>query len=128
MLGRGVPVHLDLAQTRCALSTTPVRSAKTLRPHKSRMSHAVKNACAMAKKFPLNPAHPERTCWGCDRYCARDEMICGNGTERTQHPTELFGDGWEGFGLDPVQSVQPVRLLQPLQPLRQDVPPASRKS
>lgn len=65
----------------------------------------------MAKKFPLNPPHPERTCWGCDRYCARDAMICGNGTERTQHPSELFGEGWEALGLDPVR---PVQLLQPL--------------
>lgn len=58
----------------------------------------------MAKKFPVNPAHPERTCWGCDRYCAADAMICGNGTERTQHPVETFGEGWEGWGLDPVDT------------------------
>lgn len=57
----------------------------------------------MAKKFPIRPAHPERTCWGCDRYCAADAMICGNGTERTQHPIELFGDGWEEEGLDPLR-------------------------
>ncbi|PQK68826.1 hypothetical protein CG428_23325, partial [Pantoea ananatis] len=24
----------------------------------------------MAKKFPLHPSHPERICWGCDRYCS----------------------------------------------------------
>lgn len=46
------------------------------------------------KKFPLNPAHPERTCWGCDRYCAADAMQCGNGSERSQHPAELFGPDW----------------------------------
>ena len=57
----------------------------------------------MSKKFPLRPAHPERTCWGCDRYCAADAMICGNGTERTQHPVELFGPGWESEGLDPLR-------------------------
>jgi hypothetical protein len=57
----------------------------------------------MAKKFPIRPAHPERTCWGCDRYCAADAMICGNGTERTQHPIELFGEGWEADGLDPLR-------------------------
>lgn len=68
----------------------------------------------MARKFPLNPPHPERTCWGCDRYCPRDDMACGNGSERTQHPVELFGEGWESGGLDPVR---PMRLLQPLQPL-----------
>ena len=55
------------------------------------------------KRFPRTPAHPERTCWGCDRYCAADQMICGNGTERTQHPVELFGPGWEKLGLDPVE-------------------------
>jgi hypothetical protein len=54
----------------------------------------------MAKKFPLHPAHPERTCWGCDLYCAADSMRCGNGSERTQHPVELFGDDWASFGLD----------------------------
>lgn len=46
------------------------------------------------KKFPLHPAHPERTCWGCDRYCAADAMLCGNGSERSQHPAELFGLDW----------------------------------
>ena len=28
----------------------------------------------MAKKFPLNPPHPERICWGCDKYCAADAL------------------------------------------------------
>lgn len=61
----------------------------------------------MAKKFPLNPPHPERTCWGCDRYCAASSMICGNGSERTQHPVELFGEGWEHEGLDPYVPAPP---------------------
>jgi len=43
---------------------------------------------------PLHPAHPERTCWGCDRYCPATDLACGNGTVRTQHPQELFGDDW----------------------------------
>lgn len=55
---------------------------------------------AVAKKFPIKPQHPERLCWGCDRYCAADSMLCGNGSERTQHPVELFGDDWMSFGLD----------------------------
>jgi hypothetical protein len=55
----------------------------------------------MAKRFPIAPAHPERTCWGCDKYCAADAMACGNGSERSQHPIELFGPGWEREGLDP---------------------------
>lgn len=53
------------------------------------------------KKFPILPAHPERTCWGCDKFCAADSLACGNGSERTQHPVELFGDDWAEWGLDP---------------------------
>lgn len=49
----------------------------------------------MAKpKVPLNPKHPERVCWGCDLYCPADDLRCGNGTIRTQHPAELFGADW----------------------------------
>lgn len=48
----------------------------------------------MSKRFPENPPHPERNCWGCDRYCAAHAMLCGNGSERTQHPVELFGPDW----------------------------------
>jgi hypothetical protein len=54
------------------------------------------------KKFPIAPAHPERTCWGCDKYCPSDSMACGNGSDRSQHPIEVFGHGWEDWGLDPV--------------------------
>ncbi len=48
----------------------------------------------MAKKFPIIPLHPERVCWGCDKYCPADSLACGNGSERTQHPSELFGPDW----------------------------------
>jgi hypothetical protein len=48
-------------------------------------------------RVPLKPAHPERTCWGCDQYCAADDLACGNGTIRTPHPIELFGDDWLEF-------------------------------
>lgn len=51
------------------------------------------------KKFPLNPKHPERICWGCDKYCSVNELGCGNGAERTQHPAELFGEDW--FEMEP---------------------------
>src|SRR5262245_41982250 len=44
---------------------------------------------------PLKPSHPERVCWGCDKYCRADELTCGNGTERTPHPMELFGEDWQ---------------------------------
>jgi hypothetical protein len=46
------------------------------------------------KKIPLHPKNPERVCWGCDKYCPADALVCGNGTVRTQHPIELFGDDW----------------------------------
>jgi hypothetical protein len=52
----------------------------------------------MAKKFPLCPKHPERICWGCDRYCPVDAMGCGNGSDRTQHPVELLGEDWYKWG------------------------------
>lgn len=62
----------------------------------------------MAKKFPLNPAHPERNCWGCDKYCPADDLQCGNGSERTQHPAEIFGEDWDTWGLDPVAAPAPA--------------------
>jgi DUF3079 family protein len=46
------------------------------------------------KNVPLRPTHPERTCWGCDKYCPAADLGCGNGTIRTMHPIELFGDDW----------------------------------
>ena len=51
-----------------------------------------------AKKFPKAPAHPERICWGCDLYCPANDMRCGNGSDRTQHPAELLGEDWYLFG------------------------------
>ena len=52
----------------------------------------------MAKKFPLHPKHPERVCWGCDRYCSTNELACGNDSDRTMHPAELLGDDWYTVG------------------------------
>ena len=52
----------------------------------------------MVKKFPLSPAHPERICWGCDRYCPANDLACGNGSSRAQHPSELFGADWLDAG------------------------------
>lgn len=46
------------------------------------------------KRLPLHPKHPERVCWGCDKLCPASDLACGNGTERTPHPVELFGDDW----------------------------------
>ena len=53
-------------------------------------------------KISLNPKHPERVCWGCDKYCSADDLRCGNGTIRTQHPIELFGENWMEWELDRV--------------------------
>ena len=55
----------------------------------------------MSKRFPVTPAHPERICWGCDRYCAADSMMCRNGSVATLHPSELFGADWESWGTHP---------------------------
>lgn len=57
----------------------------------------------MVKKFPLHPKNPQRICWGCDKYCPADDMACGNGSSRTQHPVELFGDDWAGFDDDTLE-------------------------
>lgn len=53
----------------------------------------------MSKKFPDSPAKPELICWGCDKYCPADNLACGNGSDRTQHPIEIFGSDWMKWGL-----------------------------
>ena len=53
---------------------------------------------AAVKKFPKAPAHPERVCWGCNLYCPAKDMRCGNGSDRTPHPVELFGEDWHTWG------------------------------
>jgi len=50
------------------------------------------------KKFPLYPAHPERICWGCNKYCPANDLDCGNGCGRTQHPVEWLGKDWTEQG------------------------------
>ncbi len=45
-------------------------------------------------RFPLRPKRPEKICWGCDKFCAADKMLCGNGSDRSQHPIETIGDDW----------------------------------
>ena len=45
-------------------------------------------------RISLKPTNPDRICWGCDKYCPADDLACGNGTIRTPHPIELFGDDW----------------------------------
>lgn len=59
------------------------------------------------KKFPAHPANPQRLCWGCDRLCAANGMLCGNGSDRTPHPVELFGEDWMEWGIDPLNNPEP---------------------
>ena len=66
----------------------------------------------MAKKFPLLPAQPQRVCWGCDLYCPSESMRCGNGSVRTPHPSELFGEDWEA-GLLPAAAPSEPPVPQP---------------
>ena len=61
-----------------------------------------------AKKFPSNPANPHRLCWGCDKYCPAQSMVCGNGSDRTQHPAELFGPDWEQWGQEVAATLAPA--------------------
>jgi hypothetical protein len=65
----------------------------------------------MAKKFPIHPKHPERNCWGCDKYCPAGSLACGNGSSRTQHPVELFGDDWRDW--DPEEPAGPPTPTPP---------------
>jgi hypothetical protein len=61
------------------------------------------NPSSTAKKrirIPLQPVHPERVCWGCDKYCGEHDLACGNGTIRTPHPVELFGHDWVEWSRD----------------------------
>lgn len=66
----------------------------------------------MAKNFPLNPTHPERICWGCDRYCPAQSLACGNGSGRVMHPVELQGERWyEDWGIEPSPDNPRMALL-----------------
>lgn len=58
---------------------------------------------------PANPKHPDRICWGCDKYCPADDLACGNGTIRTPHPVELFGEDWLEWADRKTVPVTPVR-------------------
>ena len=59
------------------------------------------------------PAHPERVCWGCDKYCPADDLACGNGTIRTPHPCELFGNDWLDWSRAREQARDRTRPGQP---------------
>jgi hypothetical protein len=64
--------------------------------------------------FPIHPKHPERICWGCDKYCPADDLRCGNGTIRTEHPVELLGDDWFEWLMEKEQaSTGSANLVEP---------------
>jgi hypothetical protein len=58
------------------------------------MNSQTEDRAKPGKKIALHPKHPERICWGCDKLCPASDLRCGNGTVRTPHPAELFGDDW----------------------------------
>ena len=90
MVGKGV-TEWRWEQIRLLCSTTLAASAASM---------AARSEAEMAKKFPKLAKHPERICWGCDKYCPADSLQCGNGSERTQHPAEIVGEDWFEWGLD----------------------------
>ena len=51
----------------------------------------VQNGSGM-KEALIHPKHPERICWGCERYCAADNLACRE--ERLVHPIESDGYDW----------------------------------
>jgi hypothetical protein len=59
-------------------------------------------------KSPLYPKHPERICWGCEKYCSADHLNCRE--TRVEHPVELFGIDWldaeEAIPPSPVQAAK----------------------
>lgn len=67
---------------------------------------------AMAKKFPIHPANPHKVCWGCDKYCSADAMVCGNGSVRTPHPLELFGEDWETWEQEGMPAEHPLKPVE----------------
>jgi hypothetical protein len=74
----------------------------------------------MAKKFPSNPPHPERLCWGCDLYCPATDLRCGNGSDRTPHPSELWGEDWQAMdGGTPAENAASAPEDAGAAPLRQ---------
>ncbi len=40
----------------------------------------------------IYPKHPERVCWGCEKLCPANHLMCRE--TRAAHPVELFGDDW----------------------------------
>lgn len=77
----------------------------------------------MTRRIPIRPGHPERICWGCEHFCPAADMRCGNGTERAQHPIELWGEDWMQEGLDAADAAS-----LPLRPSAEGALPADDES
>ncbi|MCX8747480.1 MULTISPECIES: DUF3079 domain-containing protein [Snodgrassella] len=79
----------------------------------------------MAKVFPLHPKHPERICWGCDKYCRADDLQCGNGSIRIPHPCEDFGAQWylEGDWSGLLSETQRKQIAASNQPSAKEIKP-----
>jgi hypothetical protein len=60
----------------------------------------------------MRPKHPERICWGCERYCPANDLSCRE--DRVAHPIEFFGGSWEIGNLAISQEVtdQPDEINQ----------------
>lgn len=65
-----------------------------IRPVTGRRDNGPGTNVNATKPTVLHPKNPERICWGCDKLCPADSLACGNGTIRTLHPVELFGEDW----------------------------------
>lgn len=44
------------------------------------------------KEALIHPRHPERICWGCDKYCSANNLACRE--DRLSHPIEIEGYDW----------------------------------
>ncbi len=55
--------------------------------------------------FPVAPKHPERVCWGCDKFCPANDLRCF-GKERAPHPIEEYGPDWNAGADDLATEVQ----------------------
>ena len=62
----------------CAPNTAD--EGESLRPQQQK-------ACSAMTNFPLHPKHPERICWGCEKYCPADDLAVE--TDPSERPIRL---------------------------------------
>ena len=60
------------------------------------------------KEALIHPRHPERICWGCDRYCPSSDLACRE--ERLVHPIEV--DGYDWLLLEQARAAEKKSTLQ----------------